>query len=139
MEAGIENVRDANLLEDPKRCVHETTLESMEKYCEDVHGGKEEKMLKAMVLSCNGNVRGGATMAKLIIFFRETGIENVRVTKSLADLNCCVHPASMESMVKYCEDVHKRDEQKMFKAMVSMHDDYQSNEKKAADIRWMQE
>ena len=84
MEAGIENVRDANLLEDPKRCVHETTLESMEKYCEDVHGGEEEKMLKAMVLSCNGNMRGGATMAKLIIFVRETGIENVRVTKSLA-------------------------------------------------------
>ena len=135
MEAGIENVRDANLLEDPKRCVHETTLESMEKYCEDVHGGEAEKMLKAMVLSCNGNVRGGATMVKLIIFVRETGIENVRVSKSLADLKCYVHPTTMDSMVNHCEDVHKRDEEMMMKAM----DSVQSRGKKAADIRWMQE
>jgi hypothetical protein len=143
-EVGIGNVRDAKLL-DLENCVHETTMKSMEKFCENVHGGNEEKMLNAMVSIYEGRVRGreigggstvgGETTSKLNNFITETGIENVRVSKSLADLKCYVHPTTMDSMVNHCEDVHKRDEEMMMKAM----DSVQSRGKKAADIRWMQE
>eukprot|EP01082_Thalassiosira_pseudonana_P014862 g13193.t1 g13193 contig8:126565-126825(+) len=84
MEAGMGNVRDAKLLVDLKRCVHETTLKSMEKYCEDVHGGDEEKMLNTMVSIYEGRVRrreigggskiGGETASKLNNFITEAGL-----------------------------------------------------------------
>jgi hypothetical protein len=85
MEAGVGNVRDAKSLEDLMDCVYETTMKSMEKYCEDVHGGDEEKMMNAMVSSYEGRVRGGEIggekTAELIIFVREAGIENLRDAK----------------------------------------------------------
>eukprot|EP00970_Alexandrium_tamarense_P008546 scaffold1626_cov178-Alexandrium_tamarense.AAC.14 len=149
MEAGIENVRVAKSLEDLKDCVYETTMESMMKYCFDVNDNNEEKMLNALISSYEGRVRGGEIggkiggkiggekTAKLFIFVNETGVENVRVAKSLADLECYVHPTTMESMAKYCADVHKRDEKKMLNAMVSSYDNQQSNAKKGSDIRWM--
>eukprot|EP00970_Alexandrium_tamarense_P011022 scaffold2313_cov103-Alexandrium_tamarense.AAC.1 len=69
----------------------------------------------------------------------EAGIENVRVAKSLADLKCYVHPKTVESMVEYCAEVHKRDEKKMLTTMVSSYNIRQSNSKKGSDIRWIQE
>jgi hypothetical protein len=52
----------------------------------------------------------------------EAGIENVRVAKSLEDLEGNVHPTTMKSMFEYCADVHDNDEKKMLKAMVSIYE-----------------
>jgi hypothetical protein len=126
MEAGIENVRVAKSLKDLEDSVYETTMESMMEYCTDVHDNDEKMMLNAMVSNYDGKVRGGETggkigganTAELLSFVMEAGIENVRVAKSLADLKCYVHPKTVESMVEYCTDVHKRDEKKMLTTMV---------------------
>eukprot|EP01082_Thalassiosira_pseudonana_P000139 g32.t1 g32 contig1:76158-76805(-) len=147
MEAGIENVRVAKSLKDLKDSVYETTMESMMEYCADVHDNDERMMLNAMVSRYDGRVRGGeiggkiggAKTAELLSFVMEAGIENVRVAKSLADLKCYVHPKTVESMVEYCAEVHKRDEKKMLTTMVSSYNIRQSNSKKGSDIRWIQE
>jgi hypothetical protein len=65
--------------------------------------------------------RGKAT-AESISFVMEAGIENVRITKSLADLKCYVHPTTMMSMEKYCKRKHRNNEEKMLNTTVSSYE-----------------
>jgi hypothetical protein len=146
MEAGIDNVRVAKSLEDLEDSVdsvYETTMKSMLEYCADVHDNDEKKMLKAMVSSYDGQVRGrvhaGANAEKLIGFVKEAGIDNIRVAKSFEDLEGNVHPTTMKSMMEYCADVHDNDEKKMLKAMVSIYDGRKSSGEKQSDLKWMRE
>eukprot|EP00970_Alexandrium_tamarense_P010372 scaffold2106_cov127-Alexandrium_tamarense.AAC.1 len=143
MEAGINNVRVARLLEDLKDSVYKTTMKSMLEYCADVHDNDEKKMLKAMVSSydgrVSGRVSGGANTAKLIGFVMEAGINNVRVAKLLEDLEGNVHPMTMKSMMEYCADVNDNDEKMMLKAMVSSYDGRKSGGEKGSELKWMRE
>eukprot|EP00970_Alexandrium_tamarense_P007468 scaffold1378_cov101-Alexandrium_tamarense.AAC.3 len=95
-------------------------------YCERKHRNNEENMLNAMVSSYDGRVRGGkiggANKAKLLSFVMEAGIENIRVAKSLEDLEDTVYETTMKSMMEYCADVHDNDEEEMLNAMVSRYD-----------------
>jgi hypothetical protein len=77
MEAGIDNVRIDNSLEDLEGNVQLTTMQSMMEYCERKHRNNEEKMLNAMVSSYDGRVRGreiGAKTVELISFVTEAGM-----------------------------------------------------------------
>eukprot|EP01082_Thalassiosira_pseudonana_P012244 g10932.t1 g10932 contig46:14443-14802(+) len=114
MEAGIDNVRIAKSLEDLEGNVQLTTMQSMMEYCERKHRNNDEKMLNAMVSSYDGRVRGreigGAKTVELISFVTEAGIDNVKVAKSLEDLEDSVYETTM---MEYCADVHDNDEKKM--------------------------
>eukprot|EP01082_Thalassiosira_pseudonana_P003145 g3680.t1 g3680 contig12:2546903-2547226(-) len=61
-------------------------------------------------------VRGGKSAAELLSFVMEVGIDNVKVAKSLKDLQGNVHPTTMQSMMEYCERKHRNNEEKMLNA-----------------------
>ncbi len=65
MEAGIDKVRVAKLLEDLEDSVYETTMKSMLEYCADVHDNEEKKMLKAMVSIYDGRKSNGEKQSDL--------------------------------------------------------------------------
>eukprot|EP00970_Alexandrium_tamarense_P011023 scaffold2313_cov103-Alexandrium_tamarense.AAC.2 len=67
-------------------------------------------------------VCGGKSAAELIGFVVEARIDNVRIAKSLEDLERNVHPTTMQSMMEYCERKHRNNENKMLNAMVSNYD-----------------
>ena len=93
--------------------------------CIETHFVKEKSLLKRALFrevirqAC---VRRGKATAELISFVIEAGIENVRITKSLADLKCYVHPTTMKSIEKYCERKHRNNEEKMLNAMVLIYE-----------------
>ncbi len=57
-----------------------------------------------------GREIGGAKTVELISFVTEAGIDNVKVAKSLEDLEDSVYETTM---MEYCADVHDNDEKKM--------------------------
>jgi hypothetical protein len=67
-------------------------------------------------------VRGGKSAAELLSFVMEVGIDNVKVAKSLKDLEGNVHPTTMQSMIEYCERKHRNNEEKMLNAMVLIYE-----------------
>ena len=93
--------------------------------CIETHFIKEKSVLERALFrevirqAC---VRGGKSASELLSFVMEVGIDNVKVAKSLKDLEGNVHPTTMKSMMEYCERKHRNNEEKMLNAMVLIYE-----------------